>query len=550
MKKFSLLCFFGSGLWIFFVSASSNETPLLVPTIKIGADGSLPSDGSQCVPVDIDGIARANFVSPLHKHDDDEEDGFDYDRYGFYLSFVSANRGSFQKQSSFLSPQTSIYQEIISSENIGKTICFKLDADVPVPSRFEAVARYLGVIGALRILETSAGAAYQNFLEAGYPGSIPAFTMLYNQLEIGNDIRQLTELNTNASSTVSGLLSAAIISTGTLFFPKSWYTQITELGTAGSFTLFYSAPIGAGLLVAIDDGIVTPVGELISPANGTKRQPGSLLASSAFRGPAMLAGLYGSQNYWSVAEKVAPNLMVSLTIVTTSSTRTFVRELSSNFLENDELLGYLQDGLLMISIASTEDPSTAIAIYFDENFKGRTNDLLGSYQHHSANMKKAVDERFAWALSQVEKTLIWTPIFLGLLSTTSYAAPAINQFFSYAQASLPLFVLAGMTRARNYKQTISHGLAKTGNVLTMLPGISHLARSRPKFSGSGMSLQPIASAGKALGLSFSFNIAGPGFRSMVRYLSNLMTDISEPGSVWHQTFQTGRQFIIGHYVLP
>lgn len=555
MKTFILLCFLGSSLWILSVSAHSDEINPLVPIIKIGADGCLPTDGSQCVQVDADGVARVNFVSPPHKKNQ-EENGFEYDRSGFYLSLVSADRGSFQKQSSFLPSEASIYQEIISSENAGKTICFKLDSEVPVPSYFEAVARYFGLIGALRNLEASVGASYQHFPDTSYPGSIPALTMLYNQLEMGRDMRHLMELNTGASSAVAGVTSAGIISSGYLFFPDSWYTPITELSTAGSFTLFYSAPIGDGLLIGIDDGFVTPyIGEQISPANGTDRQPGSLLASHAFRGPAMLASLYGSQNYWSGpnTEKRLNRLMVSLTIVTTHSTRTFIRELSSKFLDNGELLGYIQDGLLMITIASTEDPSNVISIYFDENLKGRTHEFIGSYNHHTANMK-TVDSYSAYALSLMERTLMWAPVFAGLLVAYPYTAPLAGQVLSSVEATLassvPMIVLIGMNKARSFKRGMSKGMAKAGNALAKLPGISHAARLRPKTTGSGIPFQPKNSVGKAMGLSFSFNVVGPGFRSMVRYLSNLMTDLCDPGSVWHQTFQTGRQFVIGHYVLP
>ena len=428
--------------------------------------------------------------------------------------------------------------------------------NTPVPSYFEAFARYFGLIGALRGLEAVAGNSYQHFPGASYPGSIPAVTMLYNQLEMGKDLRHFTELNANISSSASGFINAGLLSTGYMFFPESWYTQITELGTAGSFTLFYSAPIGDGLLIGIDDGIVTPyIGESISPANGTQRQPGSLLASHAFGGPVMLSSLYGTQNYWSGknANKAVNSLMVSLTIVTTYSTRTFTRELSSNFLNSGELLGYVHDGLLMISIASTENPSNVISIYFDENLKGKTNEFIGSYNHYTADMK-AVDDYSAYAISLMERALVWTPVFAGLLVAYPYTAPLINQVLSSVQATVavavPTVVLIGMNKARNFKQGISDEMAKAGNAFARLPGISHAARLRPKTAGSGIPFELKTIAGKALGLSFSFNVVGPGFRAMVHYLSNLMTDLSDPGSVWHQTFQTGRQFVIGHYVLP
>ena len=559
MKKVILLGFLGTSLWIFFVSASSDLVMGSAPAIKIGADGSLPTDGSQCVPVDAEGIARVNFISPPQTAVQGD-DGFDYDRYGFYLSVISADHGRFPKKSSLLPPEASLYQEVISSENAGKTICFKLSSNEPVPSWFEVFARYFGLIATLRALEGLAGAAYKDFLTAGYPGSIPAITMLHNQLEMGKDVRQLTELNTNASSVTSGLGSAVVLSAASTLFPASWYTSLKDLSTVGSFTLFYAAPIGEGYLIAIDDKLATRLGELISPANGTERQPGSRLISHAFRGPAMMASLYGSQNYWPALEKLEPNLMVSLTIVTSYSTRTFVRELSNIFLENGELLGYVQDGLLMISIASTDDPSTFMSIYFDENFKGRTNELVGSLQQYSARMN-TIDENAAWALSLMGNTIIWTPVIWGLLASTPYTAPAFQAVLSYMQASLPLFIVVGMQKARQYKNaatkdlakvghSVMDGLATVGKNLANLPGLSHTARLRPRLKGSGMSIAPKTSAGKALGLSFAFNTASPTYRSMVHYLSQLMTDIFEPGCILHQTFQTSRQFVIGHYVLP
>ena len=130
MKTILMRCLLGASLSISSVFAHSVEENTLVPVIKIGADGSLPSDGSQCVPVDADGVARVIFSSPPYTKSP-KEGGFDYTRYGLYLSLVSADRGSFKKQSSFLASETSIYQEIVSSENAGKTICFTLDAQYP-----------------------------------------------------------------------------------------------------------------------------------------------------------------------------------------------------------------------------------------------------------------------------------------------------------------------------------------------------------------------------------------------------------------------------------
>ena len=550
MKKFMLLCLFGSGLWVFFASADLDIPTHSVPAIRIGADGSLPADGSQCVPVDDDGVARVNFISPPHIKDQEEE-GFDYDRYDFYLSVVAAKHGRFPMQSSFVPGQTSIYQEVISSTNAGKTICFTKDADIAVPSYFETIARYFGLIGTLRMLEASVGAGYRHFPGTSYPGSIPALTMLHNQLEMGKDLRQMMALKANASSTMAGLVSAGLLSTAYLFFPESLFTPITNLGTAGSFALFYSAPVDDGLLIAVDDGIATPIGELISPANGTRRQPGSLLASHTFRGPFMLASLYGSQNYWTGpgAGKAVNSLMVSLTIVTTYSTRTFIREIGNNFFDNGELLSYLYDGFLMISIASVDDPSNVIAIYRDENFKGRTNELLGTYQHYSGQMKD-VDEFFAQTISMMERILMWTPIFMGLQVAHPLTATMTSHIIDGIKASLPLVVLVGMNKARDFRHRMSGSLAKTGKALANLPGISHIAKLRPKTMGSGIPFDTKANAGKALGLSFSFNFAGPGFRSLVHYLSVLLTDLGDPGSAWHRTFQTGRQFVIGHYVMP
>ena len=550
MKKLILLCFFGTSLWVCAVSANVNVIADRVPTIKIGADGSLPQDGSQCVRVDDDGVARVDFAFPPHIKNQ-KEGGFDYDRYGFYFSLMAANHGSFPTQSSVASPEAIIYQEVISSKNAGKTICFTLDANMDVPSYFETVARYFGLIGALRMLESAAGATYQDFPSTSYPGSIPAITMLHNQLEMGKDLRQLTMLKANTSSATAGFVTGGLLSTGYLFFPESWYTPITELGTTGSFTLFYSAPIGDGLLIGIDDSVATPIGELISPANGTQRQPGSLMASHAFRGPVMLGSLYGTQNYWTGehASKPVNTLMVSLTIVTTYSTRTFIRELGKNFLDDGELLGYLHDGFLMMSIASIDDPSNVIAIYRDESFKDRTNDLLNTYQHYSDQMK-AVDKFFVKNLYRLEQTLIWAPIVLGLMTAYSATVPLVNSILSHAETPLPLVVMVGMQKANSVKKAISNGLTKTRQVVASLPGISHVAKSLPQPARSGIPFDTKTNAGKAMGLSFSFNVAGPGFRTMVHGLSNLMTDLGDPGSPWHTTFQTGRQFVIGHYVMP
>ena len=368
-----------------------------------------------------------------------------------------------------------------------------------VPSYFEIIARYFGLIGALRILETSAGGTYQNFPSTSYPGSIPALTMLHNQCEMGKDLRQLTMLKANASSYNAGLMSAGLLSTGYLFFPKSWYPTITELGTAGSFTLFYAAPIVEGLLIGIDDLGVTPIGELFTPANGTQREPRSLLMSHAFRGPIILSELYDRQNYWIGDNANMPlnSMMFSLTIVTAYSTRTFIRELSKELLDDGELLGYLHDGFLMMSIASIDDPSNVIAIYRDESFKDRVTELLNTYQHYSDQMK-AVNEFTAQIISKMEQTLVWTPILMGVMTAYTQTAPFVSQVLDGIQTAIPSVVLVGMHKARSVKNTVSKKLATVGNAAATLAGISHATKSLPQVLGSGIPFDAKASAGKAM----------------------------------------------------
>ena len=118
MSKCTLWYFFGLLLWTHFVSANVNNNSALASVIRLNPDGTLPVNGSQCVQVSSDGIARVTFVTPKH----DIHGGFDYDRSGLYLSFISADHGSFTQHSPYILEETNVYQEIVSSKNAGKVI--------------------------------------------------------------------------------------------------------------------------------------------------------------------------------------------------------------------------------------------------------------------------------------------------------------------------------------------------------------------------------------------------------------------------------------------
>lgn len=551
-------------LWIPFVNANIDdnapvEDNAFLSHITLQPDGSLPTDGSACMPVDQDGFARVVFETPAQKESPDGI-GIDYVQQGLFLSVLSSKGGSFNPQTTYIPEETSVFYEIESQANAGKTICLHIKEDKIVPSYFEAGARYFGELGALRMLEAAYGGAYNNFLEGYYTSVIPAFTTLHNQIEMGNDFRQLLELHAGMSSSASGFTSVGYLLPGYIAFPEAWKvtpTTLTNLGLAGSFYLFYSAPIGDGLINGLDNGFVTPyIGEWLSPANGTERQLGSILTSEFLRGPFILSALYGGQNYWNIpatadikAKNSVPNLMVSLTIVSSHGTRQFVRTASEHLLGDSSYLELAEDAILILSMATVDNPSTVTAIAFDENIKGRTNQILMFYHHQSASFK-AMDDSINNIVGKMERTLYFGFLLTSAFAMLPAAAPVVTVVLDTAKTIgsfvVPGFLIVMLDRAKRIKPKVSQGLATVGNAVAKVPGVRKISS---KTVGSGIPLNPTRSVGNAMGLSVVFNVIGPGFRSFTRCASNILRDLFVPGSTLHETFRSNRLIIIGHTVV-
>ena len=573
--------------WLSPSFADDDPAGAVVPTIKLLPDGSLPTNGSECVTVGSDGIARVNFLTPHRKRSiyDDyphfprndfsyHDDGLDYDRYGVYLSLVNIDKGQFYQQHSYVAGKSSVYQEVVSSGNAGRQICFKRVKDKAVPSYFEFVARYFGEIAALNLLEYATAGAFNNFLRSGFSDSIPTFTMLHNQLGMSWDMQQLLQVKRGMSSTKAGFLMAIALKGAECAFSNAWYRPVTDLGASGSFTLFYSAPIVDGALNGIDDGVVTPVGEWFSPANGTDRQPGSVLVSDFFRGPLMLYLLHRVQSIWDFSDGTTgvqtnrmPLEMYSLTIVTTSSSRTFITNLNKNFLGDSSLLSFLHNGVIMITIASVDDPSNVITVYFDESIKGMSNDLLYSAKGYSDSLK-SMDENLAWGIDNLSNFVIFSAAAAGAMMAIPATADMLALAWGYRKLALDslsttwaALMLVGLYQPRKIPArlkavagTAGTGLRATGKYIGQSRVVSTLSSSLvPTRLGAGQPpvyMNTGKIVGKAYGLSFTFNYVGPAFRRVVRALSEMISDASMPGSPFRYIFQTDRQFIIGHYVKP
>lgn len=570
--------------WFGSVYAHTSAAGAVVPTIRMLPDGSLPADGSQCVMVDSDGIARVNFAMPHRKrgfYDDNphfprsdvswHDDGFEYDRYGVYLSVVNAQGGRFWQQQSRVTGESVVYQEVVSSGNAGKQICFKTIEDKPVPSYFEFVGRYFSEIFFLNKFESFTGGAFNNFLKSGFSDSIPAFMMLHNQLEMGKDMQQLMQVQGGMSSAQAGISMVVGLKAVEYGFSPAWYRPITDLGASGAFILFYSAPMMEGALNGIDDGLVTPVGELISPADGTDRQPGSLLASVFFRGPLMLSILHRGQSYWNKADMTGviknhiPLEMFTLTIVTTSSTRTFITDLDRNFLGDNSLLGYLHDGVLLIAIASVDDPSNVITIYFDENIKGMSIDLLNTVQGYSDSMK-SLDDNLAWGVNALGQFVVFGAVLAGGMATIPVTGALLAKAWGFGKLALdsistclPAVALVSLYaqktggRLKALGETAGAALRQTGKQLGQLKVVSKASALVPATVGTGQN--PVywdadKIIGKACGLTFTLGIVGPGVRRIFSALSQIVSDASLPGSPLRYIFQSDRQIVIGHYVRP
>ena len=355
------------------------------PVIEIQPDGTIKDDGTNCVLVGPDATATVYLVAPPQLKNDDwdsleynpirpgstaTEEGFDYTHHGLYLDLPFINPvGRTEFDSERLETPLTRKRVIRSPGNEGQLICLTTPHKpghspyVRVQSPLETLGYHLMAVAFSWGIDKATGNRLNNFKDGGAFSYSHGYGMLTVQLKAGRDIKQFFA-NLGFSPARSTCLAAAVQATGYPFIQKL-LTPMADLSLAGRYATFWLSSLSGNIVDCIGLTAFQPIGEKLSPANGTVRQPGSKVVTDAWGGFGALGSAY------ALAGKGDDlGMLVKITITSAGRMRSFIRNINDHYFWRDsEILPLLQDGLVSVSMALMSDPGAVTTVFFDEYLK-------------------------------------------------------------------------------------------------------------------------------------------------------------------------------------
>lgn len=546
------------------------------PTIQIQPDGTILDDGTNCVLVGDDGTATINLTPPQRLKDDDWDDkgynpirpgsvvyenGFDYTHKGLYLDLASINKaGRTEFHSDYLEVPVTRERTIHSPMNAGKMICLTVKhkpGRTPysrVQSWFETLGYHGMAIGASWGIDKATGNRLINFGNGDGFSALHGYAFLSVQLKAGQDLKQFY-IHQGYTPAQASCLAAGTQMTA---YPAmiAMATPMDQLTAAGRYSTFWLSTASKNTIDCIGDTVFQPLGEYISPANGTFRQPGSQSVTDFWAGPGAMAFVYMTQPVYGSLflrqlDTKPPVMWTKITITSTGGTRTFIRNINQRYFWRDSaMLPFLQDGLTMITVASMEDPSQITTIYLDEYIKQMSSDYSGAALETSERMQE-MEEWFQGEINNGLFTIGAMAALQGAVIASPYVKAGVNAMASYLTWAVPYpGQLWNAVATSGFIKAAKSGLAKAGHAIgekvLAVTGSEYIAGLIPKAPDA----IPVVSYGamKGFALHLSLHYTGPISTLFTAKISDIMTDISDPHSRTRTLFQADLRLVIDHYV--
>ena len=513
------------------------------PVIEIQPDGTIKDDGTNCVLVGPDATATVYLVAPPQLKDDywdsmeynpirpgstATEEGFDYTHHGLYLDLPFINpMGRTEFDSERLETPLTRKRVIRSPGNEGQLICLTTlhkpgrSPYVRVQSPLETLGYHLMAVAFSRGIDKATGNRLNNFKDGGALSYFHGYGMLPVQLKAGRDIKQFFA-NRGFSPAQSTCLAAAVQASGYPFIQKL-LTPMADLSLAGRYATFWLSSLSGNIIDCIGQAAFQPIGEKLSPANGTIRQPGSKAVTDAWAGFGSLGSAYalaGKSDDLNV-------MLVKITIKSAGGIRSFIRNINDHYFWRDsEILPLLQDGLVSVSMALMSHPDAVTTVFFNEYLKQMSSSMT-NYMLSSSQQMQEIEE---WFQGHIDSIRLITGVLAGMEFVSmvgqmnrvaEIASPVINYFTPYGKAYIP-----GFASATNL----------LGRVLSV-PG---------QLQGAALSASN--SATKGIFLHVALNYVGPVSVLFTKKIADVMTDASAPRAPIRTLVQADQRLVIDHYV--
>ncbi|MGI9276047.1 MAG: hypothetical protein ACR2PT_14555, partial [Endozoicomonas sp.] len=449
-----------------------------IPVLAMNADGTLPTDGSQCISVGEGGVAEVYFQPPVSKASCSARltgagaytamdqyfidrcelvESYDYERKPLYIMTQSIQGGNFAQQISYHEQDERVLHRIRTDKQPGDVICLKSEALKRVPSLFEVYGVFMAKFGALLGFEALTGGSLSNFEQGSFLESLHGYGALSTQLVLNAQIDNELQLRGGMSQGSSSCSLASIYAFSYLlyFLSGQWSNpSMKALTTTGAFRTFGLSALAGNIMDCADYKLVMPyLSERLYPSAGSKRSPDSEMIGNLIKGPGWLALLYGSQlsNVPAGVQAYLPahladfsrTMRVKLTIKSAINTRSFRLSGNQTFpADHPEFLKLVQDGILMMSMHSIDEPSKVMSVFFDEYIK-QMGAAAFSYQPLAgASLDK---DEFGQYLVHFFETLLFGTIGSAALThaTPVLAGPA-GKILSWSAASGPAIKVCGV----------------------------------------------------------------------------------------------------------
>ena len=548
------------------------------PTVQIQPDGTILNDGTNCGMVGNDGYATFNVIAPQRLKNDywDEKDynpirpteaaheeGFDYTHHGLMIDMASINKaGRTEFQSDYLEVPETRERLVYSPGNEGKMICLTVlhkperSPYSRVESRFETLGYHAAAVATSWRIDKETGKSLINFKSGGIFSSLHAYLMLSVQLKAGRDIKQFYMSRgyspTEATCLAAGTQTAAAPVMMTLMTPMN------QLDIGGRYAGFWFSSLSRNTIDCIGNTVFQPLGEAVSPANGTIRQSGSLSVTDAWAGPGALATAYATQPLYSAFaperyQNSPPVMWTKITITSTGGTRTFIKNINDRYFWRDSnILPYLHDGIIMISMAAEDNPSQVTTIYYDEYLKQVSSAYSGAALGTSERMQE-MEQFFQGEVDNGINTVALTGMLQAATIGYPYvkagaikAAPYVSKVIPYSSTLGNAIGTAGSVIG-TAKTGASKAISAAWNTVPSIPGSQYITALMPS-SPAGATPAVSYTAVKGLGLHFSLNYLGPLSTLFTAKISDMMTDAATPRSMSRKLFQADMRLVIDHYV--
>ena len=493
------------------------------PVIEIQPDGTIKDDSTNCVLVGPDGTATVYLAAPPQLKDEywdhkeynpirpgnaATEEGFDYTHHGLYLDLASINTmGRTEFDSERLETPLTRKRIIRSPGNAGKLICLTTlhkpgrSPYIRAPSLLETLGYHAMALALSWGIDKATGNGLNNFKNGGVFSYLHGYTMTSVQLKAGRDLKQ-SIANRGFSPTQATCSAAAMQAAAFPLLIQKLLTPMEGLSLTGRYATFWLSSLSGNTIDCIGQFAFQPLGEKLSPADGTIRQPGSKAVTDAWAAFGALGSAY------ALADKIGDQhvMLVKITITSAGRTRSFIRNVNEHYFWRDsEILPLLQDGLVSVSMALVDNPGAVTNVFFGEYLRQMSSSATG-YMLSSSQRMQEMEE---WFQEQIINSAFLTVGVLAGIQLAAVVSPYAGQLINY----------------------IPYAKAHISPATKLLNSM---------FTTNGIL--------KGMSFHVALNYVGPTSALMTKKIADMMTDASAPRAPIRTLVQADQRLIIDHYV--